>query len=265
VQSVAPNAVTATASRSYALQLNSAGQAMVNVPWTDTNSGGTVTSVATGTGLTGGTITTTGTLSIASDYTPNTASDLGASKNLDTYQTAGFYFQDSNADATSGSNYPVAQAGSFVVQKSAGVTQQYYTYNTSSAEMYYRAFYSSSWGAWRRVLTNVNYNSFSPTLTGTGASGTWGISVTGNAGTATTASGVSAGVVTGKMIYNSFTATASQTTFTTTNTYTSGKIEVYANGVKMVNGSDVTVTSGTSVVFAIGLGVDTVVDLVYPI
>lgn len=38
VQSVAANAVTATASRTYALQLNSGGQAVVNVPWTDTSS-----------------------------------------------------------------------------------------------------------------------------------------------------------------------------------------------------------------------------------
>jgi hypothetical protein len=35
--SVVPNAVTNTASRSYGLQLNSAGQGVVNVPWTDTN------------------------------------------------------------------------------------------------------------------------------------------------------------------------------------------------------------------------------------
>jgi hypothetical protein len=32
-------------------------------------------------------------------------------------------------------------------------------------------------------LTTVNYNSYAPTLTGTGASGTWGISITGNAAT----------------------------------------------------------------------------------
>ena len=36
-QATAPNAVTATASRTYGLQLNAANQAMVNVPWTDTN------------------------------------------------------------------------------------------------------------------------------------------------------------------------------------------------------------------------------------
>jgi hypothetical protein len=35
VQTVAANAVSATASRSYGVQLNSAGQAVVNVPWTD--------------------------------------------------------------------------------------------------------------------------------------------------------------------------------------------------------------------------------------
>jgi len=66
------------------------------------------------------------------------------------------------------------------------------------------------------------------------------------------------------MVYDSFTATASQTTFNTSLTYASGKIQVFANGVKMVNGSDVTVTSGTQVIFATGLTVGTLVDLVYP-
>ena len=36
-------------------------------------------------------------------------------------------------------------------------------------------------------LNTNNYNSYAPTLTGTGASGTWGISITGNAATATNA------------------------------------------------------------------------------
>ena len=40
--------------------------------------------------------------------------------------------------------------------------------------------------AWVYYLNSGNYNSYAPTLTGGSASGTWGISVTGNAATATT-------------------------------------------------------------------------------
>jgi hypothetical protein len=40
----------------------------------------------------------------------------------------------------------------------------------------------TTWNGWVDVLTSVNYNSYSPTLTGTGASGSWGINVTGTAG-----------------------------------------------------------------------------------
>ena len=36
--------------------------------------------------------------------------------------------------------------------------------------------------------------------------------------------------------------------------YDAGFVDVYLNGVKMVNGSDVTVTSGSSVVFASAIG-----------
>ena len=43
----------------------------------------------------------------------------------------------------------------------------------------------SSWGTWRRLLHSGNYNSYAPTLTGTGASGTWDINISGNAASAT--------------------------------------------------------------------------------
>jgi len=63
-QTVAANSVSATGSRTYGIQKNSSNQLVVNVPWTDNNSGGTVTSIATDGGVTGGTITGSGTISL---------------------------------------------------------------------------------------------------------------------------------------------------------------------------------------------------------
>ena len=65
VQTTAASAVSTTASRSYALQVNAAGQGVINVPWTD--SGGTVTSVG-GTGTVNG-ITLTGSVTSSGNLT----------------------------------------------------------------------------------------------------------------------------------------------------------------------------------------------------
>lgn len=39
----------------------------------------------------------------------------------------------------------------------------------------------NSWTSWKTLLASDNYNSYAPTLTGGGASGTWGINISGNA------------------------------------------------------------------------------------
>lgn len=46
---------------------------------------------------------------------------------------------------------------------------------------------STTWSDWTRVLTSDNYTDYTVTKTGVGASGTWGISISGNAATATKA------------------------------------------------------------------------------
>ena len=40
----------------------------------------------------------------------------------------------------------------------------------------------TTWGGWYDMIHSGNYNTYSPTLTGIGASGTWGINVTGSVG-----------------------------------------------------------------------------------
>lgn len=53
--------------------------------------------------------------------------------------------------------------------------------------------YGNQWTAWKTLLQSDNYNSYAPTLTGGGASGTWGINVTGTAGSETLATVTSRG------------------------------------------------------------------------
>lgn len=59
----------------------------------------------------------------------------------------------------------------------------------------------------------------------------------------------------------SYTSTASQTTFTVDGGYTPGFIDVYVNGIKQVNGVDVTATNGTTVVFASALSAGYTVEI----
>ena len=59
----------------------------------------------------------------------------------------------------------------------------------------------------------------------------------------------------------SFTATASQTTFNTAG-YTAGFIDVYMNGIHLVDGTDFTATNGSDVVLTTGAAADDVIEVV---
>ena len=57
---------------------------------------------------------------------------------------------------------------------------------TDNGNIWQRAGSSVTWGAWKKLLDSANFNTYSPTLIGTGASGTWPIAITRNAATVTT-------------------------------------------------------------------------------
>jgi hypothetical protein len=56
---------------------------------------------------------------------------------------------------------------------------QFYSPTGGDAGLWFRQRRSGTWQTWRKFLDSTTYNSYSPTLTGTGASGTWGISISG--------------------------------------------------------------------------------------
>lgn len=205
----------------------------------------TLTIGSTGKAFSGGANLAWSLTEILGNATPATAAEMPGGADLNSYTTPGFYYQTANADAASGTNYPVASAGSMVVMNSAGLTQQYWTYGNGSTppRAFFRAFYSGSWSAWREVFHSGNIATASvasagvlttpraingtnfdgsaaittaswgtartltigstgksvngggnvawshaemgvPSTGGTGATGTWGISITGNAATA---------------------------------------------------------------------------------
>lgn len=131
-------------------------------PYNATNPSGYITSSASITG-------SAGSLSDTTNYFVNRGSVAAAS--IDSAIGLGVWSQSNVGDSHT---LIVAGAGG-----STSTVQQRFHY-TGSMEFRNRTD-STNWQSWKTVLSNANYNSYSPTLTGTGASGTWGISVTGTA------------------------------------------------------------------------------------
>ena len=78
---------------------------------------------------------------------------------LNTYRTTGIYAQNSNADATSGSNWPTNSAGILEVWNDDygnGIhcTQRYSKYNT--VDVYQRNYYNGTWTSWRNLTQDTN-------------------------------------------------------------------------------------------------------------
>lgn len=90
----------------------------------------------------------------AQDIFNGQAVGIGNAINLNTFTTAGLYYQTANAQAQTGKNYPETVAGSLEVYKHAGITQIYRVYNSSRA--YIRTLYSGTWSAWSMQYDAAN-------------------------------------------------------------------------------------------------------------
>lgn len=105
-------------------------------------------------------------------------------QDLNTLKDPGKFYYAAGSNNCTNTGQAVGTAfGLYVGRNAEGY--RYQKMITTGNLIYYRTYNSTSWGAWSTNIDSSNYNSYAPTKTGTGASGTWGISVTGNAATAT--------------------------------------------------------------------------------
>lgn len=131
-------------------------------------------------------------------YTADTYSSTFVNKAFVAFAERGSWVYANNGYVPTDTGVNIPLAGTAIFQWGASdinKTQLYITpYNNlgvSNPAVNEMLFYTSNGSgytsAWTRVLTHRNYTNYTVTKTGGGASGTWGISITGNAATATTA------------------------------------------------------------------------------
>lgn len=105
-------------------------------------------------------------------------------QDLNTLKDPGkFYYAAGSNSCTNTGQASGTAFGLYVGRNAEGY--RYQKMITTGNLIYYRTYDSTSWSVWSTNIDSTNYTSYAPTKTGTGASGTWGISVTGNAATAT--------------------------------------------------------------------------------
>lgn len=129
-------------------------------------------------------------------YTADTYSSNFVNKAFVAYAERGSWAYANNGYITTNTGVNIPLAGTAIFQWGASDTNKTQLFitphnnsgvsNPATNEMlFYTSNGSGYISAWTRVLTHRNYTTYTVTKTGGGASGTWGISITGNANTAT--------------------------------------------------------------------------------
>lgn len=98
-----------------------------------------------------------------------------------------YFLNGTQSGIGTGTYYDALYLSSYVDNSGGG--SNLITFNKSNGEMaiHYQAFGAVAWGTRRVVLDSGNFANYAPTKTGGGASGSWGINITGNAATASSA------------------------------------------------------------------------------
>ncbi len=128
-------------------------------------------------------------------YTADTYSSTFVNKAFVAFAERGSWAYANNGYVSTDTGVNIPLAGTAIFQWGASNTNKTQLYitphnnsgvsNPAANEMlFYTSNGSSYTSAWTRVLTHRNYTNYTVTKTGGGASGTWGISITGNAATA---------------------------------------------------------------------------------
>ena len=160
-------------------QTNISGNAATatNVAWTGVTSRPTALSqFSNDLGNYGGWITSSGSISGSAGSVSGltlTSSANGINPDSVTQNQIGYNTSVSLFGQSDGGLYSSAYSSSWI-------HQIYGDFRTGQIAI--RGKNSGSWQSWRTVLDSSNYTSYAPGLTGSGASGTWGINVTGSAG-----------------------------------------------------------------------------------
>lgn len=128
-------------------------------------------------------------------YTADTYSSTFVNKAFVAFAERGSWVYANNGYVSTDTGVNIPLAGTAIFQWGASDTNKTQLYITphnnsrvSNPAVNEMLFYTSNGSgytsAWTRVLTHRNYTNYTVTKTGGGASGTWGISITGNAATA---------------------------------------------------------------------------------
>ena len=185
------------------------------------------------------------TQTVADDrYIRQYLSIIGANTDLNNYTDSGLY-SVSAASYSSIENFPSSSSYSYGILASLTFTGrgiQWYVPDYNNTMAVRTAWEAGRWNNWHYLLTNYNYTNYTVTKTGSGASGTWGISITGSASKLGT---TTVGSATSPIYLNQGVATAVTYDLNATlNSGTSGKLAYYSSSTAIDDYTS-TIGSGT--------------------